>query len=302
MAKDKKRVVGQSNELIQKAIYSNLDINDLKLFKTIISKINYNDTLFAGSYQIDYEELDMVGIKKSNRFATVTQCLKKLSSTFVMVEDANGDPVELGLIKNEFTYPKNTSTIKVMVSENLKPHLLDLKQKYTKYDLEYLLDLKTVGNIKLYEFLRSFLKLGSCEVTVANLRKTLEVEDDKYPQYGNFKQKILSPYLKKINDTTDIKVTFEEILGFAKKVSSVKFTIVSKDQEDNDYDLSKLIDKILIVDGTKVIVRGFTPSSEHKGKYFLDMFNLDKYEDCHFQPMERKELYTYAMSLVKKES
>lgn len=62
--KNKLQLVGQDNSFIQKTIYKELDINDLKIFKTIVSKVNYKNSLFEDFYTIDYNDLDLAGVKK----------------------------------------------------------------------------------------------------------------------------------------------------------------------------------------------------------------------------------------------
>lgn len=292
MAKDKtlKRVVGQSNELIRNIIYNDLDINDIKLFKTIISKINYNDTLFKEFYQIDYDELDMAGVKKTNRYAAVTASLKKLASTYANIETKDGTPLSTGLIKNRFMFPRNTSTVTVEIDEDLMPHLINLKSQYTKYGLEYISGFKNVVTLKLYELLRSFLEKGTYSTTVDNLRKSLEIEDVKYPLYGSFKNRILKPSLEQINESTDIDVKINENNPFGKKITSIDFHIVLKvEKEDkNTHDLNKLLDKTFLHNDVKYIVRKFTPG-ENDGYFNIEILNLVTLEPSQMNEEKTKE-------------
>ena len=134
--KNKLQLVGQDNSFIQKTIYKELDINDLKIFKTIVSKVNYKNSLFEDFYTIDYNDLDLAGVKKDNRFASTTKSLKKLSNCFVTIQDKDENIIELGLITNKFIYKKHSSKIIIEIHDDLKPYLLDLKKKYTRYSLE----------------------------------------------------------------------------------------------------------------------------------------------------------------------
>ena len=45
-APKKEIITVQANEFIQKASYKNFDTVDIKIFKTILGKINHNETLF----------------------------------------------------------------------------------------------------------------------------------------------------------------------------------------------------------------------------------------------------------------
>lgn len=294
---ERKRIVGQSNQLIRKVLYKDLDINDIKLFKAIISKINYNDSLFEDFYIIDYEDLDLAGITKSNRFATVSKSLKKLANTYVPITNKDDVPIETGLIKNKFTYPRNTSHIHVEIDEDLEPHLLKLKKEYTKYSLEYISEFKSVSNLKLYDILRSFLAKKKYSTTIENLRKDLEIEDNKYPLYGNFKNRILNPYIQKINDSTDINVEYEEIRKFGKKVSSIDFYIEPKYEESIvENDLKLLIDKVFIDNkGVKYMVRKFIYGKK-KGYFNLELLNLENLNVVNLPEDVEKELLFNAIT------
>ena len=75
----------QANDFIQKASYKNFDTVDIKIFKTILGKINHNDTLFKDFYTIDYDDLDEVNIDKKNRFAIVTKSLTPKNNNLIFI-------------------------------------------------------------------------------------------------------------------------------------------------------------------------------------------------------------------------
>lgn len=297
-----KRIVGQSNELVRNIIYNKLDINDLKVFKAIVSKINYRDSLFSDFYQVNYNELDIVGVSRRNRYDIVTKCLEKLSSTFVTIKNKNDDTIRLGLITNKFIFPKNTTIVTMSIHKELEPYLLDLKDKYTKYGLEYISTFKNVYTLKLYELLRSFMESGKYEATIDNLRKSLEIEDGKYPQYANFKSRILTPSLKIINDSTDIKVESEEQKGYTKKIRGIKFTITDKNKKVDKTDLTKLIDKVFIdKSGNKYMTRKFIPDEKKRGYYNLELLNLKTLKDITLpESLKKDELFELIIGKIKK--
>lgn len=224
----KEIITVQANDFIQKASYKNFDTVDIKIFKTILGKINHNDTLFKDFYIIDYEDLDEVNIDKKNRFAIVTKSLKKLANYYVQLEQGNST-VEVGLIQNKFKYEKNSSKIVVSVHEDLKPFLLDLSVKYTKYGIANLALLKNVYSIKLFELLKSFQALGYYETTIANLRKSLEIPEDNYKMYADLKKKVIEKAQREIASTTIYFDFKEEKIG--KKVERIIFTIKSYEEK-----------------------------------------------------------------------
>jgi plasmid replication initiation protein len=240
MGKELKRVVGQSNELIRKTTYRDLDINDLKVFRTIVSKVNYNNGLFDDIYIVNYDELDLVGIERNRRFTYVTKSLKKLANTYVKILDKNGIEIELGLITNKFKYPKRSSQILVNIDDDLKPYLLELKEEYTKYGLENINKFRSKYDLKIYELMKSWEAKGSYSTTIIKFREYLEIEESKYKSYANLKQRIINKAIDNINKNTDINITLIENSP-KNKVESIVFKIQTTGL--NNQPIGKTIDK-----------------------------------------------------------
>jgi len=288
---DLNRVVGQSNEIVRKTFYSNLEIDDIKLFRAIISKINYRDSLFNDFYTLNYKELDLIGITKNTnrRFTKVVNSLKKLSSTFVSIVDKDGIPTELGLIKNKFKYPKKSKQILVEIDDDLMPYLLELNGEYTKYQLSNIGKIKSIQQLKLYELLRSWAKQGMYKITLENLKEYLEIKEGTYKIYGNFKQKILSKSIEIINKETDITVQLEELKIKSFKIDTLIFHIELKKQ-NIAFDITEFIEKVFTDKSkNKYLIKSYTKDEEKTNYYNLELLSLQDYQ-----------IYTFKESLPKK--
>lgn len=84
-------------------------------------------------------------------------------------------------------------------------------------------NLKSSYSIRIYELLKQFERLKVRTFTLEDLRLKLGATD-VYPQYGNFKQRILNPSKKEINKKSDIQIDFEEIKQ-GRSVHQIKFFI-----------------------------------------------------------------------------
>lgn len=228
MIKKDKRIVGQSNKFIRDVIYGDLTMNDLKVFKAIVSKINYRDSLFEDFYSLNYSELDLAGIGRTNRFERVTEILKKLANTYIKIPLENGKRREVGLIANDFIYDERTKYIEVKVNEKLKDEFLKLKEYYTRYELNNISKFKTIQTLKIYELMKLWQKDKGSDyiITLIKLRKYLEIKEDEYPRYANFKQRYVSKAINEINKHSDIKLTLKEIKN-GNKVETLIFKIRS---------------------------------------------------------------------------
>jgi len=247
--------VAQDNTFLQQYIYDKkLTINDLKLLKAILSKVKHNDSLFEDYYVIDYGTLDLAGVTNRRRYHEVEKSLIKLMNTFVTIrkEDRErfDDPLlnklkgdrKLGLIRNDWTFEKKSMQICISIPEILKPFFLELADKeYTIYALRNISKFTKINELKLYELFSKWKNRGFFNITLENLRKYLEIDDNTYPKYANFKKRILSSSIEKINATTNLDVTFRELNisgdiikkpGPGNRVHSIEFVIMDKGKFD----------------------------------------------------------------------
>ena len=118
--------------------------------------------------------------------------------------------------------------VELEFSPKLKPYMLQLKEKFTQYQLANILSMKSKYSPRIYEILKcnEFKKQKYLEIQISELRKLLKAEDI-YPKYNDFKRYILERTQKELNKISDITYNFEEIKT-GRKVTKIKFHIKSK--------------------------------------------------------------------------
>ena len=241
--------VVQKNVFIQKyqKEITKLTFNDLLVLKTILSKVNARDTLFKESYTITYAELDKCGfISSHNRRAALSSSLKALARTYFYVD---GGSTECGLIENRFVYDKYSKEFKVGIYSEMADFLLNIKEQFTKYPLAVLANLTNKYDLLLFEYFSSISKLGSQKIGIDSLRIILGV-GNKYPRASLLKTELLDKSIERINDHTDIEVTFEpykdknKIIGFTFHIRS------SANYSTKEY-LASIAGTQLNIDGSK---------------------------------------------------
>lgn len=152
------------------------------------------------------------------------QILKQTSLEFEKKE--NGDTIECdyNLIAGS-EYNVNKETFKIKLADRLYRHLIDYTV-YAPLNLDILTKFKSFYAQRLYELLRLWSRtdtLISKSFKIEQLRFILGVEN-KYPEYKNFKQRVLNQAVKEINQVGNMKVEIEEIKN-GRKVDEIKFSI-----------------------------------------------------------------------------
>ncbi len=198
----KNGLVKKSNDLLV-MIESKWKLNLIqsKIFAYLISKIHKDDeTIKSYTFSIKQLFLDLNMHEKSyEKLYKATGSIIQKGYTEIIRKDGG---IHQGVI---FTadYDKNRTKITMNLNEHLIPHLIKLTSKFTQYELENILKLNSRYAIRIYEYcvyVRG-AKRKECviNITIAELRKNLNIDKKKYKLFSNFKNRILVPARKEIN-------------------------------------------------------------------------------------------------------
>lgn len=134
------------------------------------------------------------------------------------------------------------------VNPNLKPYLVNITNNFTSYHLEYIVKLTSGYSIRIYELLKQYQdKIGWWwwKITIDKLRELLKIDDNIYPRYPNFKQKIILVAQRELEEKTDIKFQFEEQKK-GRKIDVITFYILpNKKANSSKKEPTKIVPKEL---------------------------------------------------------
>lgn len=133
-------------------------------------------------------------------------------------------PLQNSLEFKWWEYVTKQGKIELSFDPKLKPYLLKLKDNFTTYKLENVIRLKSFYSIRIYELLKQYEKLKERTFSITQLREYLCINNEQYPLYANFKQKVLNIAKNELKDKSDIYFDFEEIKQ-SRKIEKIKFII-----------------------------------------------------------------------------
>lgn len=221
--------VVKQNDLIQKSRY-NLSMQEQKIILYLITKIKPEDTdLHLYEFKIkDFCEIYSIDMTSGKNYAMLKDTIKKLAdkSNWVTIKTENGGEVETLLRWIEKPYiDKKSGTIKIRLDRDMKPFLMELKERFTVYNLYYTLAMKSKYSIRLYEILKSYEFQKSCTFEVEEFKKILCAEN--YRLFGHLKEKVIDISMREINEFGDISVNYE-VKKQGRKIHKIRFTIKTK--------------------------------------------------------------------------
>lgn len=122
-------------------------------------------------------------------------------------------------------------------NDEMKGHLINLKNKYTAYLASDYLKLNSVYSQNLYEQMKSYQNIPNhpqVTFSVADLHRIMQTEKVKnYQTFNKFKTKCIEPAINDINANTDIFVVIEVVRNEKdkRKADGIAFTIHSDNEK-----------------------------------------------------------------------
>jgi len=197
-----------------------LNSSEMKFILTAIAQIDSVHDEVLKEYEIKVSELEQK-LQTEQNTTRLKQFAKKLMSKPLEVATEDG-----WIVFNWFSkiqYIDKEAKFKVRMEEDLKPYLLQLKERFVAYNLKYILPLTSTYSVRIYQLLKEYEKLTKRFFTVEELQDILQVPKS-YRTYADFKRKVLKVAGKELLEHTDIYFTLEEEKE-GRKVSRLIFRI-----------------------------------------------------------------------------
>jgi len=266
-----RNIVKQNYQLVN-AKYK-LNTSEIKFIMTAIAQINMDDDELKG-YEIKVSELeDKLQVEQNE--TRLKQFAKKLMSKPLEVPTEDGWAIYNWFSKIE--YVRGQAKFRVNIHKDLKPYLLDLKKRFVKYNLKYILPLTSNYSIRIYQLLKEYEKLTKRTFTVKELQELLQVPKS-LKIYANFKNKVLKVAEKELLENCDIYFEFEEIKE-GRRVNEILFRIkknkwLNEDQQtligtEIDENLKQYIDKKFYMQGYTWIILSISQIDKNNFQVFV---------------------------------
>lgn len=235
-------IVTQSNELVL-ARYA-LPVGEMRLLMTVIAKIQPQDTKLT-VYTVPIADFaDFLGIDRNSAYREMQHISHSLLGRVVTIKKPSGGILQTHWLASA-DYEPGSGVVEIRLDEMMLPYLIGLQKNFTQYKLAMLLSFKSQYTMRLYMLLKQrrdhnpYTKEYAIELD--ELRKILGVsipaiprrdKFDKpqeavelYPDYKNFKARVLETARKELNAKADLSFEYAEIRQ-SRRVVAIHFRIV----------------------------------------------------------------------------
>jgi plasmid replication initiation protein len=232
--KVKSNLVVSSNDLVH-AKYD-LTLWQKRVFVYAISQLQKETKDFE---PIRMDVADIIKFFKGSdgkkTYSTIIEAPKSLDTTLEIPYISKEGNLRYGYIKllKNYTIPgddeEGNQYIELCFNNDLRPHLLELKEKFLKYDIKNIVDLQSTYSFRMFEILKSYEYRKEVEFEIDYLREVLEAKNI-YKSFKDFKKRIIDKAREDLLKFCDIRFTYVEKKAFkGKKVESLIFTIIKND-------------------------------------------------------------------------
>ena len=216
-----------------------LSVREQKLFLYMVSLLRKDDEKFK-EYKISLKDLQNVINPKETKWGAIyndfREILISLKSKVLILQEDDKEII-LNWV-NDVTAIVGTGEIQFSFSENLKPYLLQLKEKFTEYRYYNIIQIKSSYSIRIYELLKQYEKIRRRKFKVDELREILGIGEGKYSNYADFKRKVILTAEKELFKKTDIYFTFKEKKK-GRKVDELEFMIYKNVTTNENIDIEQ---------------------------------------------------------------
>lgn len=248
----KKNYVVAKRNVLNELRANSMSLQELRFFSIYLSKINPKDT---NTRVVRFPLSDFQRIMELDRLKLdyIKHVTDSLLSKIVRVPlDEKGNYTAFQLFKECTVNTDETGEryVEIDAHDKALPLIFEFKNKYFTYQLWNALRLKSSNQLRMYEILKQYEKVGERIMSVEELKELLGIDKNDYKLYQNFKMRVLYGCQEALSQHTDIKFTYEPTgkKGPGGKILYLKFIIQKNKNYTDQLSLDEFIEQQPIID------------------------------------------------------
>lgn len=208
----KTELVVKDNALIN-ASY-NLDVSEQRLILLSIVRARETGQGITSDSRLQIHASDYMkqfNVDKSAAYEVLKSAVDNLFNRYFSYKYHNDDGTEF-VVKSRWVsrvaYATNEAILEITFASDVVPLITRLEKHFTSYQLKQVSQLTSKYAIRIYELLIAWRSVGKCYFDIGDFRDSLGLGVNEYPAMNNFKNRVLEPALKQINEFTDIQAEY----------------------------------------------------------------------------------------------
>mgnify|MGYP001770980921 CR=1 FL=1 len=155
----------------------------------------------------EFSELMDIDMKNAHR--ELYKAADSLFKSSIILHEGD-EEIELYWIQEKAKKLKGEGAITIIWSDRILRYICQLKGRFTKFKLRNIASLQSGHSIRLYELLMRFNSTGIRNISLADFRSALGLED-KYTEFKILNRAVIKPSVKELNQRSDLVISYTTI-------------------------------------------------------------------------------------------
>lgn len=161
------------------------------------------------------------------------------------------------------------------------PHFVELKNQYTRYNLELMLNMKSVYSQRLFEICMMHKGRGQYSFQF-NVEKIQGILNCNYAKYNDFKKRVLLAAQKELAEKAGIIFEFTPSKKEGRRISEITFTLKTEkqlaiDAVNQEFDQYQSMDIAQLIQNAAYLLKNYTFTNKQKGDILTNRELLIKF-------------------------
>lgn len=209
LAADEEEVVAKANDLVRAR--HTFSTYEQRIFASMVAKLKRESTKFP------VQQIPVTQIcdrsNSSDLYRRLDEISKRLTSRKIVIrktDDEGNRSFERINVFSKCKYKEGEGAIEARFTEDMRPFLLELKERFTLYLITVFLRLQSKYSTQIYELLKMRQGLWKIKMSVEEFRDVLALED-KYEQFYSLRKRVIEQARKELQEKADIFFTYDVI-------------------------------------------------------------------------------------------
>lgn len=225
----KKHYIISKRNVLNELRANSMTLQELRFFSIYLSKINPDDIKTRLVRFSVFEFQKIMDLSSDIKIEYLKSVTNSLLCKVVNIPTETGGYTGFQLFKECKVEADEYGNwyVEIDAHDKALPLMFEFKDKYFTYQLWNALHLKSSNQLRMYEILKQYEKIGERIISITELRELLGIPKKEYTRYTNFRTWVLDSCQEALTKYTDISFTYEPTgkKGKGGKILNLKFTI-----------------------------------------------------------------------------
>jgi plasmid replication initiation protein len=247
MATLRKNYLVRKRNVLNEVRANNMTLQELRFFSIYLSKINAKD-ISTRIVRFSIEDFRVIMELGSRiKIDYMKRVIDSILGKIVNIPTKTGGYEAFQLFKKCCVDIGENGNwyVEIDAHDDALPLMFEFQTRYFSYQLWNALRLRSSNQLRMYEILKQYEKIGTRVLSVEELKSLLGIPKSEYSRFGDFKKWVLDACQQALQESTDLKFVYEPHgkKGKGGKILFLKFSVEKNEDYVDQLTLNEFIEE-----------------------------------------------------------